>query len=98
MGRILFDRPLWEVASRRSNEVAESCSNAGARRTLTSHHRNITPCDNGLIYVNTRSVDRITTAQSEALSWTASLPSVVSWPPALKKPVKIKLHDRMIRV
>jgi hypothetical protein len=30
-----------------------------------------------LIYINTRSVDRITTAQSEALNWAASLPRVV---------------------
>ena len=51
----------------------------------------------GLIYVNTRSAARITTTQSETLDWAALLP-IVSVAPALKKPVKIKLHDRMIRV
>jgi hypothetical protein len=44
----------------------------------------------GLIYINTRLVDRITTIQSEALSIGYELHclELFSWPPALKKPVK----------
>ena len=52
----------------------------------------------GLIYINARSAARITTAQSEALNWAASLSRVVVVAACAEKVSETKLHDRMIRV